>query len=61
MLKQPADQVMKTSMELVGNAPFIVFDYADLDAAVEGAMISKYRKWTNLRLFQPYLRPDECL
>jgi succinate-semialdehyde dehydrogenase/glutarate-semialdehyde dehydrogenase len=33
----------KTSMELGGNAPFIVFDDADLDAAVEGAMISKYR------------------
>lgn len=34
---------MNTSMELGGNAPFIVFDDADLDAAVEGAMISKYR------------------
>ncbi len=43
LLKQSADQVMKTSMELGGNAPFIVFDDADLDAAVEGAMISKYR------------------
>lgn len=43
LMKQSADQVMKTSMELGGNAPFIVFDDADLDAAVEGAMISKYR------------------
>ncbi|MEP4804825.1 MAG: NAD-dependent succinate-semialdehyde dehydrogenase, partial [Hyphomicrobiales bacterium] len=43
LIKQSADQVMKTSMELGGNAPFIVFDDADLDAAVEGAMISKYR------------------
>jgi len=43
LLKQSADQVMKASMELGGNAPFIVFDDADLDAAVEGAMISKYR------------------
>ncbi len=43
LLKQSADQVMKTSMELGGNAPFIVFDDADLDAAVEGAVISKYR------------------
>ena len=43
LLKQAADQVMKCSMELGGNAPFIVFDDADLDAAVEGAMISKYR------------------
>jgi succinate-semialdehyde dehydrogenase/glutarate-semialdehyde dehydrogenase len=43
LLKQAAEQVMKCSMELGGNAPFIVFDDADLDAAVEGAMISKYR------------------
>ena len=43
LLKQAADQVMKCSMELGGNAPFIVFDDADLDAAVDGAMISKYR------------------
>lgn len=43
LMKQAADQVMRTSMELGGNAPFIVFDDADLDAAVEGAMISKYR------------------
>lgn len=43
LMKQSADQVMKTSMELGGNAPFIIFDDADLDAAVEGAMISKYR------------------
>ncbi len=43
LLKQAADQIMKCSMELGGNAPFIVFDDADLDAAVEGAMISKYR------------------
>ncbi|MEO9459775.1 MAG: NAD-dependent succinate-semialdehyde dehydrogenase [Lentilitoribacter sp.] len=43
LMKQSADQVMKTSMELGGNAPFIVFDDADLDSAVEGAMISKYR------------------
>ncbi|MXU64530.1 NAD-dependent succinate-semialdehyde dehydrogenase [Oceanomicrobium pacificus] len=43
LLRQGAEQVMKMSMELGGNAPFIVFDDADLDAAVEGAMISKYR------------------
>jgi len=43
LLRQAAEQVMKCSMELGGNAPFIVFDDADLDAAVEGAMISKYR------------------
>ena len=38
-----AQTVKRTSMELGGNAPFIVFDDADLDAAVAGAMISKYR------------------
>lgn len=43
LLRQAADQVMTCSMELGGNAPFIVFDDADLDAAVEGAMASKYR------------------
>lgn len=43
LLRQAADQVMKCSMELGGNAPFIVFDDADLDAAVEGAMMSKFR------------------
>jgi succinate-semialdehyde dehydrogenase / glutarate-semialdehyde dehydrogenase len=43
LLAQGASQVLKMSMELGGNAPFIVFDDADLDAAVEGAMISKYR------------------
>ncbi len=43
LMRQCADQVKKISLELGGNAPFIVFDDADLDAAVEGAMISKYR------------------
>jgi len=43
LLAQASEQIMKCSMELGGNAPFIVFDDADLDAAVEGAMISKYR------------------
>ncbi len=43
LLKQAADQIMKCSMELGGNAPFIVFDDADLDAAVDGAMMSKFR------------------
>lgn len=43
LLRQAADQVMKCSMELGGNAPFIVFDDADLDKAVEGAMTSKFR------------------
>ena len=43
LLRQGADQVLKMSMELGGNAPFIVFDDADIDKAVEGAMISKFR------------------
>jgi succinate-semialdehyde dehydrogenase/glutarate-semialdehyde dehydrogenase len=43
LLKQAADQVLRTSMELGGNAPFIVFDDADLDAAIEGTMIAKMR------------------
>ena len=43
LLKQAADQVMKCSMELGGNAPLIVFDDADLDAAVEGAILCKFR------------------
>jgi len=43
LLEQCAGTVKKVSMELGGNAPFIVFDDADLDAAVEGAMMSKFR------------------
>jgi succinate-semialdehyde dehydrogenase/glutarate-semialdehyde dehydrogenase len=43
LMKQVSSTVKKISLELGGNAPFIVFDDADLDAAVEGAMISKYR------------------
>ena len=43
LLREAADQVISCSMELGGNAPFIVFDDADLDAAIEGAMIAKMR------------------
>jgi len=43
LMQQSAATVKKMSMELGGNAPFIVFDDADIDAAVEGAMLSKYR------------------
>ena len=43
LMKQCADTVKKMSLELGGNAPFIVFDDADLDAAVEGTIASKYR------------------
>ena len=42
LMKQSADSVKKLSLELGGNAPFIVFEDADLDAAVEGALASKY-------------------
>ncbi len=43
LIQQCASTVKKVSMELGGNAPFIVFDDADIDAAVQGAIISKYR------------------
>ena len=43
LLKQAADQILKCSMELGGNAPFIVFDDADLTAALDGAIVAKMR------------------
>ena len=43
LLKGAASQILNTSMELGGNAPFVVFDDADIDSAVEGAMIAKMR------------------
>jgi succinate-semialdehyde dehydrogenase / glutarate-semialdehyde dehydrogenase len=43
LLKEAADQIISSSMELGGNAPFVVFDDADLDAAIEGAMLAKMR------------------
>ncbi|WP_410567732.1 NAD-dependent succinate-semialdehyde dehydrogenase [Amycolatopsis sp. cmx-4-61] len=43
LLEQCADKILRTSMELGGNAPFLVFDDADMDAAVEGAMQAKMR------------------
>ena len=43
LMRQSADTIKKLSLELGGNAPFIVFDDADLDAAVEGALASKFR------------------
>jgi len=43
LLHEAADSIVKPAMELGGNAPFIVFDDADIDAAIEGAMIAKMR------------------
>jgi succinate-semialdehyde dehydrogenase / glutarate-semialdehyde dehydrogenase len=43
LMREASDNIKRLSLELGGNAPFIVFDDADLDAAVEGAMISKFR------------------
>lgn len=43
LMRQCADQIKKLGLELGGNAPFIVFDDADIDAAVEGAIVSKFR------------------
>jgi succinate-semialdehyde dehydrogenase/glutarate-semialdehyde dehydrogenase len=43
LLTQAAENILRTSMELGGNAPFLIFDDADLDKAVEGAMIAKFR------------------
>ncbi len=43
LMRQGADQIKRLGLELGGNAPFIVFEDADLDAAVEGAILSKYR------------------
>jgi succinate-semialdehyde dehydrogenase/glutarate-semialdehyde dehydrogenase len=43
LMKQAAENVLRTSMELGGNAPFIVFEDADLDKAVEGALAAKFR------------------
>ena len=43
LIKQSAEQILRVSMELGGNAPFLVFEDADLDAAIEGAMLAKMR------------------
>ena len=58
LMKQSADTVKKLSLELGGNAPFIVFNDADVDAAVVGAIASKYRNaGSDMRLCEPYVYP----
>jgi succinate-semialdehyde dehydrogenase/glutarate-semialdehyde dehydrogenase len=59
LMKQSADTIKKLSLELGGNAPFIVFDDADLDAAVEGSHYFQIpQRWSDLRLCKPALRPS---
>ena len=61
-MAQCAQTVKKLSLELGGNAPFIVFDDADLDAAVEGAMASKYRNTGQTCVcVEPHLRAGQRL
>jgi len=66
LMRQAADSVKKISLELGGNAPFIVFDDADLDAAADGLMASKYRNtgqtcvcanriFVQARVYEPFL------
>ena len=54
LMRQCAESI-KSSLELGGNAPFIVFDDADIDKAVEGALIAVPQRRANLRLRQPLL------
>ena len=62
LMAQCAATVKKVSLELGGNAPFIVFDDADLDAAVEGAIVSQVPQHRpDLRLRQPHLRAGRRL
>ena len=62
LMAQCAATVKKVSLELGGNAPFIVFDDADLDAAVEGAMASKYRNTGQTCVcVEPHLRAGQRL
>ena len=69
LLRQGADTVLSCSMELGGNAPFIVFEDADLDAAIEGAMIAKMRNggeactaanrfYVHERVYDAFVRED---
>jgi len=53
LMQQCRGNVKKVSLELGGNAPFNVFEDADIDAAIEGAIMSKYRNRPDLRVRQP--------
>ena len=60
LLHEAADNVVKPAMELGGNAPFIVFEDADIDAAIDGAMIAKMRNMGEAcTVGQPLLRARE--
>lgn len=52
LLRQAAEGVKRVSMELGGNAPFIVFDSADVDKAVQGVMASKFRNTGQVQLLK---------
>ncbi|GLS36324.1 hypothetical protein GCM10010869_19130 [Mesorhizobium tianshanense] len=56
LMRQCSDQIKKVSLELGGNAPFIVFDDADVDVAVDGAIQAKFRR-PDLRFGESPLRP----
>jgi succinate-semialdehyde dehydrogenase/glutarate-semialdehyde dehydrogenase len=59
LMKQCAGTVKKLSLELGGNAPFIVFDNADIEMAVKGAIASKYRKFHQHKAL-PTGRPSQA-
>ncbi len=54
-MRQCSDQIKKVSLELGGNAPFIVFDDADIDEAVDGALQAKFRNAARLRFGESHL------
>ena len=61
MLKKSAETVKKVSVELGGNAAFIVFDSADIDTAVKGALASKSRNAGQVSCMGHYVRQQNCI